>query len=397
MERVRSAPSRRRLLAGICLTSAVLSGAGGSLFALCGPFTDVSDAAFCPFVLEIFTLGITTGTTATTYDPSADVTRLQMAAFLSRTVDAVLERASLRTVLGRFWPVRFGAGGASFNKAASPALLRSDGSDVWVALHARNSVARVRGSDGTLLETWTGTNGAYGVLVALGQVIVSGDTIPGVLWRIDPSRPAGVAELLSGSLGIGASGITFDGSRIWTANTGGSVSIVTPGATTPWTVTTVTAGFTGPLGALYDGANVWVTDNASSLLFRLDGGGTVLQTITTGGSPGHPTFDGENLWVPTNGAVSSVLVVRAKTGAVLATLTGNGLLDPRGAAFDGQRILVTSFNPRQVSLFKAADLTAIESFDPGIFNSPFAACSDAVSFWVTAFGTNLTPDTVLRF
>jgi len=396
MENFRSAAPRLRALAGLCLAAAILSGAGGPLLALCGPFTDVSDAAFCPFVLEILTLGITTGTTPTTYDPAAAVTRLQMAVFLSRTVDAVLQRASLRTVLGQIWPARSSAGGASFNKAASPALLRSDGSDVWVALHARNAVARVRGSDGTLLETWTGANGAYGVLVALGQVIVDGDTTPGVLWRIDPAKPAGVVDLVS-TLGIGASGITFDGSRIWTANTSGSVSIATPGATTPWTVTTVTAGFTGPLGALYDGANVWVTDNASGLLFKLDGGGTILQTITTEGSPGHPAFDGENLWVPTDGAVSSVLVVRAKTGAVLATLTGNELLDPRAAAFDGQRVLVTSFNPRQVSLFKAADLTAIESFNPGIFNSPFAACSDGASFWVTAYGTNLTPDTVLRF
>jgi len=46
----------------------------------------LTDPGFCPFVLEIFYLGITTGTTPTTYDPSSTVTRLQMAAFLSRTV-----------------------------------------------------------------------------------------------------------------------------------------------------------------------------------------------------------------------------------------------------------------------------------------------------------------------
>jgi hypothetical protein len=34
-------------------------------------------------VLEVFYLGITTGTSPTTYDPASNVSRLQMAAFLS--------------------------------------------------------------------------------------------------------------------------------------------------------------------------------------------------------------------------------------------------------------------------------------------------------------------------
>ena len=52
-------------------------------------------------VLEIFSLGITTGTTATTYSPSENVTRLQMAAFLSRSVDGTLQRGSRRAALDR--------------------------------------------------------------------------------------------------------------------------------------------------------------------------------------------------------------------------------------------------------------------------------------------------------
>src|SRR5512140_653789 len=81
----------------------VLLGASSVLFGVCGPFTDVSDATFCPFVLEIFYLGITPGTTPTTYDPTSSVSRLQMAAFLSRTVDGVLKRGSRRAALNQFW------------------------------------------------------------------------------------------------------------------------------------------------------------------------------------------------------------------------------------------------------------------------------------------------------
>ncbi|HKA35605.1 MAG TPA: S-layer homology domain-containing protein [Thermoanaerobaculia bacterium] len=73
----------------------MLLGVSSALLGACGPFTDVAADVFCPFVLEIFYLGITTGTTATTYDPSSNVSRLQMAAFLSRTVDGVLRANKL--------------------------------------------------------------------------------------------------------------------------------------------------------------------------------------------------------------------------------------------------------------------------------------------------------------
>ncbi|HEV8117299.1 MAG TPA: hypothetical protein VGQ32_02175, partial [Thermoanaerobaculia bacterium] len=59
--------------------------------------------SFCPFVLEVFFVGVTTGTTATTYDPTTAVSRLQMAAFLSRSVDGVLKRGSRRAAMKQFW------------------------------------------------------------------------------------------------------------------------------------------------------------------------------------------------------------------------------------------------------------------------------------------------------
>src|SRR5262249_40577170 len=169
-------------------------------------------------------------------------------------------------------------------------LLRSDGGDLWVACGGGGSVARVRASDGKLLETWTGAASAYGVLVAMGRILVTGSGNPGVLYRIDPSQAAGAAEAVASNLGNGAGAIAFDGSRIWTANPSGSVSIVTPGGSIPWTVTTVAAGFAGPAGALYDGASVWVTDSTAGKVLKLDPSGAILQTVTAGGRPAPPGF-----------------------------------------------------------------------------------------------------------
>jgi hypothetical protein len=81
-----------------------------------------------------------------------------------------------------------------------------------------------------------------------------------------------------------------------------------------------------------------------------------------------------------------VSVVRASTGAVLATLTGNSLTFALSAAFDGQRVLIAN-NTNSVSLFKAADLTplgaVVLSGDP----QPWGACSDGRSFWIAFSAT----------
>src|SRR5262245_28141308 len=100
---LRSIRRSRSLLAVLLVTASVFGGAASALLGLCGPFTDVAADVFCPFVLEVFYLGITTGTTATTYDPTGNVSRLQMAAFLSRSVDTVIKRGKRRSAMGRFW------------------------------------------------------------------------------------------------------------------------------------------------------------------------------------------------------------------------------------------------------------------------------------------------------
>ena len=293
---------------------------------------------------------------------------------------------SRRAILDQFWTPQNQTVLGLTTVGVSPLGVRSDGVDVWVAGQlGSNSVSRVRASDGKLLETWTGANLVTGVLVAMGRVFVSG---PSGLYRIDPSQTAGAVTIVASVIGANPGGIAFDGARIWIADSGdfsggGSVSIVTPGASLPWSVTTLTTGFSSPQGALFDGANIWVTDRLANTLLRLDGTGAILQTVTVGSAPAFLTFDGANIWVP-NSVSNSISVVRASNGAVLATLTGNGLNGPMAAAFDGQRVLVTNTTGNSVSLWKAADLTPLGSFAIGA--APTRVCSDGVNFWITLYG-----------
>jgi hypothetical protein len=362
--------------------------AAGALFGVCGPFTDVSDAGFCPFVLELFTLGITTGTTPTTYAPADNVTRLQMAAFLSRSVDGTLKRGNRRAALNRFWTPQGGSSLGMTNLAAGPGYVASDGPDLWTTNSNNNTVSRVRAGDGKLLETWTGALGASGVLTAIGRVFVTGASVSAQLYRIDPAQPAGAVTTVASNLGNGAGPLAFDGSRIWSADFGGSVSIATPGPGIPYSVSIAASGFTSPNGILFDGGNIWVTDFGAGTLLKLDSNGTVLQTVTVGTQPMIPLYDGTNIWVPGNNS-NSVTVVRPSTGAVLATLTGNGLNGPWVPAFDGERVLVTNYDGSSVSLWKAANLTPIGTFSTGSNTHPLGSCSDGLNFWIVLNGTTL--------
>lgn len=359
------------------------------------PFTDVAagNVFFCS-IAEAYFSGLSNGTSPTTYSPSVPVPREQMAAFVTRTMDQSLKRGSTRASLNQFWTPMSANGFGLTSVGIGPEAVESDGVDLWVANLTSATVSRVRASDGKLLDTWTGASGAFTLLAAKGRIFVTGQATSGNLYEIDPTQPAGVVTPLLNTLPDAPRAIAFDGARIWMTTAGGVYSVTL----NPLVVTTVTTGFINPLGVLYDGANIWVTDvgTAPGSLLRLDSNGAVIQTVSVGTFPYFPVFDGTNIWVP-NLSANSVTVVRASTGAVLATLTLNGLNGPRTAAFDGERILVTNPNGESVSLWKAADLSALGSVSTGSGIAPYGACSDGLNFWITLADPNGNTDRLARF
>jgi hypothetical protein len=355
---------------------------GGQTITL--PFTDVMSSPFFCQIAAAFFSGLGNGTSATTYSPSKPVTRDQMAAFITRTQDSTLRRGSRRAALNQWATPAASPMTGGITVGLRPQQVESDGADLWVADHDSGDVKRVRASDGKVLETWTGASAAVGVLVARGRVYVTGQQSPGKLYVIDPSTAAGAVTTLSSGLGDLPKGLATDGSFIWTANSGGSVSRVDPdsGATT-----NISTGFGKPLGILFDGSNIWVTDNGDNRLKKLDSSGSIVQSVAVGTGPGLPVFDGSNIWVP-NEVENSMTVVRARDLLVLATLAGNGLSFPLQAAFDGERILVTNGLGQSVSLWNATDLTPIGTFSTGATAIPVGACSDGINFWITLLVTN---------
>ena len=355
------------------------------------PFTDVagSNIFFCS-IAEAYFSGLTNGTSATTYSPSDPVTREQMAAFVTRSMNQSLKRGSKRAALNQFWTPKGPNSLGLTNVDTGLGRVASDGADLWVASGTSGKVSRVRASDGRKMGEFSGGDNTSGVLVAMGKVFVTGQSNPGTLYVIDPTQDSGPLTTLATNLGATPEGIAFDGQRIWTANfnLGGSVSIV---ALNPVTVTNVSVPG-APVGLVYDGANMWVTDasGATGTLKKLDSNGKVLMTVPVGANPFFPVFDGTNIWVP-NFLSNNVTVVRATgplAGTVLATLTGNGLISPVQAAFDGERILVANRSGDSVSVWKASDLTPIGTFSTGAGTSPGGVCSDGLNFWLVLESVN---------
>jgi S-layer homology domain len=375
----RSLPGRFALVLTVALCAVFAGGASRIVQDQCGPFTDVTPG-FCPYILEIYYLGVTVGTSATTFSPDEPLTRGQGAVFVAKGIDQALARSSRRAALGQWWTTTpsYDLDLGVVTVGNHPIGIASDGADLWVANQFDGTVWRVRASDGKLLETWTDATNATCILVAMGRIFVT--SADGPLLMIDPSQPPGPVTNV-GFVGVTPAGIAFDGSRIWVANNGGSISIVTPSPSLPWSTTNVKTGFSTPEGALFDGTNVWITDYQAGTLLRLDGNGAILQTVPVGTGTGFMAYDGENIWVP-SWFDDTVTVVRASTGELVKTLSGLPA-SPASVAFDGQRMLVVSYNGFAVSLFKAADFTPLGTLATGDASFPYIACSDGRDFWLS--------------
>src|SRR5689334_18449965 len=108
------------------------------------PFTDVQGNAFFCQIAAAYFSGLTNGTSATTFTPGANVTREQMAAFTTRTMDQSLKRGSKRAVTEKWWTPQTANSLTLTTVDNDPFQVKFDGTDLWVANQASDSVTRIR-------------------------------------------------------------------------------------------------------------------------------------------------------------------------------------------------------------------------------------------------------------
>jgi hypothetical protein len=410
MNRDRQIKKRALLIVAVVLTLTTASrlmradtgSCGGAMLTL--PFNDVpaNNGFFCA-IAEAFFTGLSNGTSATTYNPSGTVPREQMAAFITRTLDQSLKRGNRRAALGQWWtPTSTGSlRGVAFGSI--PRSVVCDGTDLWVTVPNADAVVRIEASSGRIEQTWTGFAPATpsSIIAAAGVIFVVAQNgiSPGRIYVILPEVTAGgFAILVENSIGSLPGDVTFDGTNLWTSNTGSGI----PGTggisrirSSDALDTSFSLGFVAPVSILWDGAALWVLDpglnpGEDALKEVNPSTGEVISIIPLTDRPTDMIFDGTNLWISSfnAGEITIVRAVGALKGTVLQTITGNGLNGCAGMAFDGERVLVVNRTGNSVSMFKAADFTPLGSLSTGGASDPRAVCSDGVNFWIVRAGSN---------
>ena len=288
----------RRALIPVCLTAAILAGASSALVGSCGPFTDEAADAFCPFVLEIFYLGITTGTTATTFDPTSTSPGFRWRRFSRERWTGALKRGSRRAALDQFWTTQNATvlGVTTVGAFSAVRPVRRNG---HLGRERQRTVSRVRGER---RQDAGDLDGSRRVPTACsrrwGRFFVTGTRCPGNLYEIDPSSRPGRDD--GGEQPRRprppASPSTARGSGRRTS--GGSGLDRRPPAPIPWTVTTVTTGFIDDdrrpvrrIEHLGHGASA-----GTSLEARFDRRNSADRHALRVSA--FPVFDGANIWVP---------------------------------------------------------------------------------------------------
>ena len=264
-----------------------------------------------------------------------------------------------------------------------------------------NSSGLTIGFSGTLAGDVTGTQGATSlsalrgvpvsaVFPATGQVL----GFNGANWAptssvAGPSGPAGPTGPQGASGATGPPGQTGPQGIQGSAGATGPQGQQGPAGNTPghvallqwWASLTYTAG-SNPIGVVFDGTNIWITNIGSSSVTKLLAStGSAVGTYTVGANPYGIAFDGTNIWVA-NSASSTVTKLLASTGATVGTYPAGS--NPYGVAFDGINIWVSNYNSSSVTELLASTGATVGTYPVG--SNPYGVAFDGTNIWVANSG-----------
>jgi uncharacterized protein (TIGR03437 family) len=182
-------------------------------------------------------------------------------------------------------------------------------------------------------------------------------------------------------------GAVFDGANIWVGNDDGSGNVTKLRASDAAVLGTFNVAGQQAVGVFaFDGANIWATTgkNPGSAIKIRASDGTVLGSFPAGNTPVAGTFDGANIWVP-NYVSNNITKLRASDGTVLGTFPAGNT--PSGAAFDGANIWVSNTEvSNSVTKLNVSNGQVLGAFPVG--NSPYGLIFDGANIWVANGGSN---------
>jgi hypothetical protein len=202
--------------------------------------------------------------------------------------------------------------------------------------------------------------------------------------------PAAIAQLrwYSANLvtafptGTGPVGAAFDGANIWVANYGDN-TVTELRCSDGSNQGTYSAGGSGPTWVAYDGANIWVANYTSNTVTKLSiATGALEGTFTVGTNPAGLAFDGANIWVANYGS-NTVTKLNASNGINLGTFAVG--INPTALAFDGSNVWVVNAGSNSITQLRASDGYTLGTF--GVGATPRGIAFDGADIWVTNYGS----------
>jgi hypothetical protein len=260
------------------------------------------------------------------------------------------------------------------SSGGKPGSLAFDGKHIWVTCYSGVSeLQEFDSSDGRLVATVTQifNSGQYAGLTLSNllydgsNIWVSGNSKPsiGAVARINVAAvnasttnpmtcaSLGTTDCMYITTGVGAFGMTFDGTDVWVANSVSNNLTKIPPTGIPTTVTP-NANCLTPIALAFDTANIWITCEQSNSVqvWQVVGGSTQYTPLTGTGisTPTSIAYDGTYMWVASSGGTFNEIhaVTQPFTVNHPFTVPGGGVGD--GIAFDGKYMWVINYSTDQV-------------------------------------------------
>ncbi|MFA7191679.1 MAG: Ig-like domain-containing protein [Candidatus Paceibacterota bacterium] len=180
----------------------------------------------------------------------------------------------------------------NFSVAGNPDGIAFDGTNMWTANYTGHSASKIEPNGS--VTTYSGQAGSYPWDIAFdGTNMWTVNYYGGTVTKFTPE---GVATTYSG-IGDWATGIAFDGTNMWTvSNYENQVAKIDPSGN----VTTYSTGGglgAGGYGLVFANDYIWVADNVSSRLIKMNTSGVIEKTYSLGVSPYNVISVDSEIWM----------------------------------------------------------------------------------------------------
>jgi len=327
---------RKWLLLSLLGLLAVSGGAASTLTG-CGPFSDVSGGQ-CAFILQLYYLGIAGGTSATTFDPNANVTRGQVAVFMGAGMSWIKRTENPFRVASKNFMNVFNIHYDDYSTAntSAPNGFCTEGGYNFVANQGTSKIDIYYNGLGS------GVAGAYTTATPNNRLACDGvglyaTSVNGTTVKKIDIRKGTVTDPWVTMASNGAGDIANSGFQLAVATNTGLTLISKGGTQTPVAL----PGGVRTRGVVVDSNGYYWADSGPAL-YKVNSSGGIVGSVSLNGSPDYYlVYDGASIWAPLQSG-GGIDIVSTGSGALIDHLGNSGgaaTTRNMGGVFTGQYVM----------------------------------------------------------